>query len=29
MFEVEDFGDELTPELRERDAALRSQVEGA
>ena len=29
VFEVEDFGDELTPELRERDAALRAQVEGA
>ena len=28
VFEVEDFGDELTPELRERDAALRAQVEG-
>jgi hypothetical protein len=29
VFEVEDFGDELTPELREREAAMRSQVEGA
>ena len=29
VFEVEDFGDELTPELRERDAAMRAQVEGA
>jgi hypothetical protein len=29
VFEVEDFGDELTPELRERDAALRAQTEGA
>jgi hypothetical protein len=29
VFEVEDFGDELTPELRERDAALRNQVEGS
>jgi hypothetical protein len=28
LFEVEDFGDELTPELREREAALRAQVEG-
>ena len=27
--EAEDFGDELTPELRERDAALRAQTEGA
>jgi hypothetical protein len=26
--EIEDFGDVLTPELRERDAALREQVEG-
>jgi hypothetical protein len=29
VFEDEDFGDELTPELREREAALRAQVEGA
>ena len=29
VFEVDDFGDELTPELRERDAALRAQTEGA
>jgi hypothetical protein len=29
VFEAEEFGDELTPELRERDAALRAQVEGA
>jgi hypothetical protein len=29
VFEVEDFGDELTPELRERDAQMRAQVEGA
>jgi hypothetical protein len=29
VFEAEDFGDELTPELRERGAALREQVEGA
>jgi hypothetical protein len=29
VFEAEDFGDELTPELREREAALREQVEGA
>src|SRR3954471_21667298 len=27
VFESEDFGDELTPELREREAAMRSQVE--
>jgi hypothetical protein len=27
VFEVEDFGDELTPELREQDARLRAQVE--
>jgi hypothetical protein len=27
VFEVEDFGDELTPELREREEAMRSQVE--
>ena len=29
VFEAEDFGDELTPELREREAAMREQVEGA
>ena len=29
VFEVEDFGEELTPELREREAALRAQTEGA
>jgi len=29
VFETEDFGDELTSELREREAALRAQVEGA
>jgi hypothetical protein len=29
VFEAEDFGDELTPELREREAALRAQTEGA
>jgi hypothetical protein len=28
VFEAEDFGDELTPELREREAAMRAQVEG-
>ena len=28
VFEAEDFGDELTPELRERTDALREQVEG-
>jgi hypothetical protein len=27
VFEVEDFGDELTPELREQDERLRAQVE--
>jgi hypothetical protein len=27
--EAEDFGDELTPELRERDQQLRAQIEGA
>jgi hypothetical protein len=26
-FDAEDFGEELTPELREREAAMRSQVE--
>jgi hypothetical protein len=29
VFEAEDFGDELTPELRERGAALRAQTDGA
>jgi hypothetical protein len=29
VFEAEDFGDELTPELREREAALRARTEGA
>ena len=29
VFEVDDFGDELTPELRERDAAIRAQTERA
>jgi hypothetical protein len=29
VFEDEDFGDALTPELREREAALRAQTEGA
>ncbi|HTE63270.1 MAG TPA: YciI family protein [Solirubrobacteraceae bacterium] len=29
VFETEDFGDELTPELREREAALRAQTEAA
>ena len=28
VVEIEDFGDELTPELRERDAAMRAQTEG-
>jgi hypothetical protein len=28
VFEAEDFGDELTPELREREAAMRAQTEG-
>jgi hypothetical protein len=27
LFEVEDFGDELTPELREQDQRLRSKIE--
>jgi hypothetical protein len=27
VFEAEDFGDEFTPDLRERDAAMRAQVE--
>jgi hypothetical protein len=29
VFEAEDFGDEFTPELREREAALRAQTGGA
>ena len=29
VFEAEEFGDELTPELRERDQRLRAQTEGA
>jgi hypothetical protein len=29
VFEADDFGDEFTPELREREAALRAQTEGA
>ena len=29
VFEAEDFGDEYTPELRARDAAIRAQTEGA
>jgi hypothetical protein len=28
VFEPDDFGDELTPELREKEAELRSQTEG-
>jgi hypothetical protein len=28
VFEAEDFGDEFTPELREREAVIRAQVEG-
>jgi hypothetical protein len=28
VFEAEDFGDELTPELREQEARLRAQTEG-
>jgi hypothetical protein len=28
VFEAEDFGDEMTPELREQDARLRAQTEG-
>jgi len=28
VFEVDDFGDELTPELREQDERLRAQTEG-
>jgi hypothetical protein len=27
VFDAEDFGDEFTPDLRERDAAMRAQVE--
>lgn len=29
LFDIEDFADELTPELREQDARLREQTEGA
>src|SRR4249919_3092964 len=29
VFEADDFGDELTPELREREKALRAQTEAA
>jgi hypothetical protein len=29
VFDAEDFGEQLTPELREREAALRAQTEGA
>ena len=29
VFEAEEFGDELTPELREREQRLRAQTEGA
>jgi hypothetical protein len=29
VFEAEDFGDALTPELRERDEQMRTQVEGS
>ena len=29
VFEAEDFGDELTPELREREAQLRAQTEAS
>ena len=28
VFDIEDFGDELTPELREQDARLRAETEG-
>jgi hypothetical protein len=28
VFELEDFGTELTPELREREQRLRAEVEG-
>ena len=29
VFEADDFGDEMTPELREREDAMRAQAEGA
>jgi hypothetical protein len=29
IFEAEDFGEELTPELREKEAELRAQTEAA
>jgi hypothetical protein len=29
VFEIEDFGDAVTPEIRERDARLRAQVSGS
>ena len=29
VYEAEDFGDALTPELRDREAAMRAQTEGA
>jgi hypothetical protein len=29
VFEADDFGDELTPELREREDAMRAKIEGA
>jgi hypothetical protein len=29
VFEADDFGDELTPELREKEQRLREQTEGA
>ena len=29
VFEADDFGDELTPELREREAQMRAQTEGS
>ena len=29
VFEAEDFGEELTPELREQERRLREQTEGA
>ena len=29
LFEIEDFGDAMTPELREQEERLRSEVEGA
>lgn len=28
LFEMEDFGDEMTPELGEKEARLRTQLEG-